>query len=260
MVVHGPKSDIAKALNELTDATDLARGRIADVARQFSVKPNTLVSARRRLLRAIQNNAADERKLLKARLLIENRGSQTRRLFSDAVESQIIQSLRDSYPHGFTYSQIKKIIRENCRDTRTKPLLLSKCFIRHFMRRNNITAVKFNMRKRNLKVDTATMYEKDVTRAISFLDKLKIAGMTHHPSLIINVDETPSYVRNDPQKMLHYIDDGKPFAWTTASEKTKVSVIGACTGDGHVLTPGIIARGKTILCERRYQQEIGDRA
>ena len=128
-----------------------------------------------------------------------------------------------------------------------------------FKHRAGISRAKFIPRKRNID-EPAETFEPDLSAAVRYIDKVEQAVQSIPIERIINVDETPSYVRNAPSHALHFIDSPLPWAWTRTQERDKVTVIAACTGDGSMLKAAIVAKGSTSRCEAAYLREIGDLA
>ena len=256
----GPKSNLAKALAEL-QATPEAYGLISKVARSHSVNRSTLNRAWIKLRDLTSGDSAENnaRLINRAARVVEPRGATTHRLLTDQEEEFVIQQLRSKHPHGFTDKILKQICIESARKLRNRPRHWSRSFFTGFKRRAGIRSAKFVARKRNIEDPEATFAE-DVEAASFYLEDVKKLAESIPIELIINVDETPSYVRNAPSKALHFIDAEGPWAWTRTQEREKVTVIAACTGEGEMLKSGVIAKGTTTRCEAEYVRQIGDLA
>jgi DDE superfamily endonuclease len=255
-----PRNNIAKALQELSTST-LYHGLIREVANDYGVSENNLSRAWAKLVRARADSDVENLpiRLARAARLVDPRGSSSNRLLTDKEEAEVVRRLKSEHPNGFT----DRVVRQTCIDVavnlRNHPHKWSPHFLRGFKRRAGISRAKFVLRKRNV-ADPAKTFELDVDAAIRFIDTVEKATQTCPIERIINVDETPSYVRNAPSHALHFIDSPLPWAWTRAQEREKVTVIAACAGDGSMLKSAVIAKGSTSRCEAAYVKEIGDLA
>jgi transposase-like protein len=255
-----PRTKIGKALRALSLTTP-RHGRITEVARSFRVCRSTLSRAFRKVAEARQASVEQEnpRLLERATRLTEPRGASSNKLLTDQEELAAIGRLRNDWPHGFTNRIIHNVCVELTRNLRSKPRKWSRCWLEAFKRRAGIISSKFRVRKR-IALDPDRTFDADVEAACFYLEDVETYAQSIPLDLIINVDETPSYVRNAPSTALHFVDTDGPWAWSRISERDKVTVIGACTGAGSMLKPGIIARGTTTRCQARYEKKIGHSA
>ena len=253
-----PRTKIAKALAELV-ATENEKRTVKSVAHKHKINEQTLYSAWRKLrdVRASGSAENSQRAMNRALRLVEPRGATTHRLLTDEQEAAVVAALRDRYPHGFTDRIIRQICVELFVSLRDHPRAWSRQFLRGFKHRNGIRTAKFVPRKRVIE-DPEQTFIADYEAACEYLDEVEQLAGSIPPHLFINVDETPSYVRNAPSHALHFIDTPYPWAWTRTEERDKVTVIGACTGEGSMLQSGIVAKGKTTRCERKYLDQIAD--
>jgi transposase-like protein len=253
-----PRSKLAKALAELVDTENHKRS-VKSVAIKHEIPPSTLYSAWKKVrdVRASNSSENDPRPMNRAMRLVEPRGATSHRLLRDDEESAVVNELRKRYPNGFTDHIITRLCIELTRNTRNHPRSFSRSFLRAFKHRNGIREAQFVPIKRIMQ-DPVSTFEADVEAACFFLDEVQDLTSTIPPHLFINVDETPSYVRNAPSHALHFIDTPYPWAWTRTSERDKVTVIGACTGEGTMLQSGIVAKGSTTQCQAKYLHQIGD--
>lgn len=256
MPLPKPRSKIAKALAFLL-SSDIQRGDIAKAARSFGVDRKTLTSAWSNLCKVRETHSltSNDRVVLRALHLTDGRGATSHRLLSDEQEEQLIRKLRAEHPNGFDDGIILATCRNSFYNLRNRPRLFSRHFLARFKHRAGIRRSKLSIHQRTLENHEAR-FEKDVTKAIEYIDKIWRLAETIPPHLFINVDECPSYVRNLPSHALHFVDAPAPWVWIRAKERDAVSVLGAVTGDGHVLNTGVIAKGTTSRCEAKYRTEL----
>jgi hypothetical protein len=249
---------MAKALAALS-STDQYHGLIRKVASEFGVTESSLGKAwaKYKKARADCDRENDPIALARASRVIEPRGSSTHRLLTDKEEAEVVRRLKTDHPNGFTDRIILQTCVQVARKLRAHPRKWSKSFLRGFKHRAGISRAKLILRKRNIE-DPDTTFEQDVEAACEYLEQVEQLTQSIPIERIINVDETPSYVRNAPSHALHFIDSPLPWAWTRTQERDKVTVIAACTGEGSMLKSAIIAKGKTTRCEREYVSQIGD--
>jgi DDE superfamily endonuclease len=249
---------MAKALAALS-STDQCHGLIREVAGEFGVSESSLSKAWTKLKQARADCERENNPIVLARAarLIEPRGSSTHRLLTDEEEANVVRRLKVQHPNGFTDRIILQTCVQVARNLRAHPRKWSKSFLTRFKHRAGISRAKFILRKRNIE-DPAATFEQDIEAACEYLEQVEQLTQSIPIERIINVDETPSYVRNAPSHALHFIDSPLPWAWTRTQERDKVTVIAACTGEGSMLKSAIIAKGKTTRCEREYVSQIGD--
>ena len=253
-----PRTKIAKALADLL-ATENERRTVKSVTHKYEINEQTLYSAWRKLrdVRASSSTENNQRAMNRALRLVEPRGATTHRLLTDQEETAVVAALRDRYPHGFTDRIIMQTCIELFKSLRDRPRAWSRRFLTSFKHRNGIREAKFVARKRVIENPEQTFLA-DYEAACEYIDEVEQLAGSIPPHLFINVDETPSYVRNAPSRALHFIDTPYPWAWTRTDERAKVTVIGACTGEGSMLKSGIVAKGKTTRREDKYLAQIGD--
>jgi DDE superfamily endonuclease len=255
-----PRSKIAKALADLS-AIQNEKPNVSAVARSRGVKPRTLHSAWKKVL-SLRGSSSDENNQLamnRAMHLVEARGASSNRLLTDKQEAAVVAALRKRFPNGFSDQTIVRLCVELFTQLRNHPRSWSRRFIHAFKHRHGIRSARFVTHPRKLE-DPKVTFDQDVLDACFFLEDTERLAATIPPHMFINVDETPAYVRNLPSHALHFIDSPYPWAWVRAKERDKVTVIGACTGDGMMLQSGIIAKGTTTRCEARYRSQIGNLA
>ena len=251
MTHHGPLNTIASTLLEMEN--HVGRVNVAEFARNSSIPRTTLGDAWRQLQRS-KANPTDENDAFASNMahhLIDKRGRYTRRALTDTEEAKVISLLRRDYPHGFNDSDIRSLCRENQLGLRSKSLVLGPKFIKAFKKRHGITRMRFTSRTRTLKQPTEA-FEEDVTKAIEYLDTFNQLVQSIHPRLIVNCDETPAYVKNAPSHANHFPGTGGPWQWIRASDRAKITVLAACSASGNMLKPTIVAKGKSVLCERNF--------
>lgn len=251
-----PRSDIAKALRFLL-SNHLERGAIAQAARDFNINRKTLTKAWAKLRKVLQTHqlVATDRVVLRALHLVDGRSKSAARLLTDEQEELVIRKLRERYPTGFTDTIIRNTCLESFYNLRSRRREFSRHFIQRFKHRANIRKSKLRVHQRTLEDFEATK-ERDITQAIKYIDKVWRLSETIPPHLFINVDECPSYVRNLPSHGLHFADQPAPYVWVRAKERDTVSVMGVLTGDGHVLNTGVIAKGTTTRCEKKFKSYL----
>lgn len=251
-----PRTKIAKALAFLL-TINIKRGDIAEAARSFNVNRKSLTSAWSNLcqVREIYPLDSNDRAVLRALHLSEARGATTRRLLTDEQEEIVIRKLRTEYPQGFTENIIVNICRQLFHSLRNHPRLFSRHFLKRFKARAGIHSSKLRVYQRT-HADLDATFEKDVDKALRYIDKVEELTKVFKPDRFINVDECPSYVRNLPTHALHFADSPAPWICVRAKERDCVSVIGAVTGDGRVLNTTVIAKGTTRRCEAMFRAEL----
>lgn len=251
MVKSGSPDKVAKALDIIENST--GRVNVSQIARDNGIAPSTLHDAHNRL-RSFEAGPHHENDQFRANIahhLIDGRGRQTNRSLNDAEERAVVADLKSIYPHGFNDDDIRHLCHLRQRGLRKKPDVLSKHFITGFKKRHSITRSKFHSRFRTLDAPSLH-FEEDVNDALEYIDQFTKLSAQIHPKLIINVDETPAYVKNTPQTANHFASSAQPWQWVRASDRLKVTVLGACAADGTMLKPSIVAKGRTELCERNY--------
>jgi hypothetical protein len=248
----GPAPKIAQALADI-QAAGPRHGVVSKVARAHGIPVRTLNNAWNKLCNARAAGALENNVRLANRVtrVVEPRGATSHRLLTDEEEALVVKRLRAQHPHGFT----DKIVLQTCidatRNLRDRPRRWSRTFLAGFKQRSGIRRAKFRPRTRKLE-DPNETFEQDVRAAIQYIDEVEQLVESIPLHLIINVDETPSYVRNAPSTALHFVDTPGPWAWTRASERDKVTVIAACTGEGAMLKSAIVAKGLTSKCETQF--------
>lgn len=251
MVKKGPRDKIAEGLAIIQQTK--GRVNVSAIARQMRVPRSTLREAHKRLIdfKSQPNNENDQFQANIATHLIDGRGRKSHRSLSDTEEQLVVHQLKELYPHGFNDSDIRRLCHSNQRGLRSKPSVLSKHFITRFKKRHSITRSRFSSRSR--KLDALSLhFEEDLNKAIEYIDKFNQLASNIHPSLIINVDETPAYVKTTPQTANHFAGNERPWQWVRASSRLKVTVLAACSAEGKMLKPTIVAKGKTKQCEIAY--------
>lgn len=256
MVYHKPRSKIAKALAFLRTTTP-KRGNIVSTADHFHIKRSTLSKAWRKVIEVSQSHSLDsnDREVLRALHLTEPRGASSHRLLSDEQELLVVNKLRSDFPQGFNNRIIKKICLDLFRESRNHPRLFSKHYLKAFRKRAGIFKSKLRIHACT-SADQSKTFDNDVEQACIYLETVENLTQSFPPNMFINVDECPSYVRNLPQFGLHFADQPPPWKFVRAKERDTVSVIGAVTGDGHVLHTAVIAKGKTTRCEKQFHSQL----
>lgn len=251
MATAGPPNKVAAALAAM-DEYD-GHVNVAEFARSFDIPYTTLSDAWRKLGEH-KSNAEDENDSFASNLAyhrIDGRGRHTNRALTDEEEAAVIVELRDQYPHGFNDADIRSLCHSVQRGLRSKPVQLSRHFITNFKHRHGITRSKFVSRSRTLDAPSLS-FEEDVQRACEYIDSFNHFASTIDPSLIINCDETPAYVKNTPSRANHFPNTGNPWQWIRASSRQKITVLAACTATGTMLKPTIVAKGRTEKCELSF--------
>jgi len=253
-----PRSKIAKALAFLL-TIDVQYGDIARVARRFVVKPRTLAKAWAIVVASRERHSitTNNRDVLRVLHLTEARGATTNRLLTDAEEAVVVNELRTRYPQGFVDANIVQICRDTFHHLRNHPRVYSRHFLHAFKKRASIRKSKVNIHQRTL-ADFSSRFEADVDSALDFVNDVWELTKTIPPHLFVNADETPAYVRNLPTHALHFTDQPRPWFWVRAKERDAVTVIGAVTGDGHVLNSGVVAKGTTTRCEAKFRAQLSN--
>jgi transposase len=250
---HGKLSRIAKALTEVREA-EPRRGLIVQVAQSNQINAKTLAKAVRkeRSITNANHGHPSQRLIDRAQRRVEPRGATSHRLFTDAQEDLICAELKVQYPRGFTSKHILKVAALLFHNTRAHHRKFSKHWLLRFKQRSGITSNRFHVRKITQELQGST-WNADIDAACEFLQQVEDLSKQYPSHLIINVDETPSYVRNAPSKMLHFVGSPPPWSWSRVSEKNKVTVIGACTAAGTMIRSAVIAKGTTNRCEKKYR-------
>lgn len=251
-----PRSKIAKALAFLL-TTNIEHGVISSVAERFQANRRTLSTAWSKLCRYRESHSitTNNRDVLRVLKLTDARGATSHRLLTDDEEAIVVNKLRLDYPQGFTDANIVEICHNSFHDLRDHPRMYSDHFLASFKRRSGIRRSKIRIHQRT-QADFNATFDEDVEKACWFIDDVWELIQTVPPQLFINVDETPSYVRNLPTHALHFVDQPRPWFWVRAKERDAVSVIGAVTGDGRVLNPTVIAKGTTTRCETKFRSQL----
>lgn len=256
MPSHGRPSRIQAALTEVRTAIP-HHGLIKQVADHHSINQKTLGKAvrRERTLLGNTNTLINDRVIERVQRRVEPRGATSNRLFTDDQEELICQHLKSEYPRGFKNKHILNFAVQLTHNTRSHPRLFSKHWLLTFKRRNGITTSRFRIRKITQQPQEDT-FQSDIDACCMYLENVESLSNRFPARLIINVDETPSYVRNAPTSMLHFVHTPPPWGYSRVSEKKKVTVIGACTASGRMLKPAVIAKGTTSRCEQKYRHLI----
>jgi transposase/transposase-like protein len=251
MVKPGPPDKIAKVLQDIQEVN--GRVNVSQLAREAGVPRETLRDARRRLLvfQDEQNQENNEFEANIAHRLIDGRGRNTNRALTDAEERAVVSDLKEIYPHGFNDDDIRHLCHLRQRGLRSKSLSLTQHFITRFKERHSITRSRFIGRTRK-KSDPLLHFEEDVEQACLYIDEFTRLSSIIHPSLIVNVDETPAYVKNTPASANHFAYSSQPWQWVRASDRLKITVLAACSADGKMLKSTIVAKGLTTLCENNF--------
>jgi hypothetical protein len=259
-IIKRPRSKIGKALHALTQSQP-RYSRLSEVAHSFGVCTSTLSRAftRSNKARRASIEQRNPRLLERAARLAEPRGATSNRLLNDQEELAVIERLRRDFARGFTNRIIRQICFEQTRQLRSKPRNWSRCWLEGFKRRAGIVSAKLRVRKRTA-LDPDRTFAADVEAACFYLEDVQTFAQSIPLDLIINVDETPSYVRNAPATALHFADTDGPWTWSRISERDKVTVVAACTGAGSMLRPSIVAKGLTTRCQAKYERLIGHSA
>lgn len=256
---RGPPDKIALALQAMEQ--HVGHVNISEFARQFDVERLKLSRAWRRL-KAFQSEPQQENDVLASNIahhLVDGRGRNTKRALTNTEELAVVKSLKEEYPHGFTDADIRHLCHQHQRGLRSKSNVLGQHFITLFKQRHAITRSRFESRTRK-KVDPLSHFDEDVQSAMEYIHQFTRLSSKIHPSLIINCDETPAYVKNTPATANHFAYEGRLWQWVRASDRLKVTVLAACTADGNMLKPTIVAKGKTVQCERSYAELAHDSA
>lgn len=251
MVKRGPPDKIAQVLQNIQNVK--GRVNVSQLAREAGVPRETLRDACRRL-REFENESDHENKAFESNIahrLIDGRGRHTNRALTDAEERAVVSDLKEIYPHGFNDEDIRHLCHMRQRGLRSKSLPLDQHFITLFKQRHSITRSRFNGRTRK-KSDPLLHFEEDVEQACLYIDEFTRLSSIIHPSRIINVDETPAYVKNTPGSANHFAGSPQPWQWVRASDRLKITVLGACSADGKMLKSTIVAKGLTSLCEKNF--------
>jgi hypothetical protein len=221
-------------------------------ARSHGIASSTLSDAWRKL-RAFQSTPAASNDELASNLAhhrVEGRGRHSNRALTDGEELLVIDSLHEQFPHGFN-SNIRSLCHAQQHESRSKPCQLSRTYITAFKHRHHITRSKFIARTRKQDDPTDT-FEADVQIACEYLESFDKFASEIAPHLIINIDETPAYVRNSPSHTNHFANSAHPWQWIRASNRLKITVLASITADGTMIKPTIVAKGMTTQCESNF--------
>lgn len=214
---------------------------------------STLRDALRRK-REFENDAEHENREFESNIahrLIDGRGRHSNRALTDEEEREVVSELKEIYPHGFNDSDIHRLCHMHQRALRSKSLPLNQHFITRFKERHSITRSYFVGRTRK-KCDPLLHFDEDVEKACLYIDEFTRLSSIIHPSLIINCDETPAYVKNTPSTASHFAGSAQPWQWVRASDRLKITVLAACSAEGKMLKSTIVAKGRTKLCEKYF--------
>ena len=205
-ITKKPRTKIGKALRALTQS-QARYGRLSEVARSFGVCTSTLSRAFTRLneARRASIEQRNPRLIERAARLTEPRGATSNRLLNDQEELAVIERLRRDLARGFTNRIIRQICFQQTRQLRSKPRNWSRCWLEGFKRRAGIVSAKLRVRKRTA-LDPDQTFAADIEAACFYLEDVQTFAQSIPLDLIINVDETPSYVRNAPATALHFAD------------------------------------------------------
>jgi transposase-like protein/transposase len=247
----GPPNKVALALAEMEACT--SRVNVAKFARLHEIPESTLRHAWKNL-RDFQSKPApsnDEFASNLAHHLVEARGRHTNRSLTDEEELRVVDQLMQQFPHGFTDRNIKRLCHLEQHESRQKSSELTRTFITAFKERRHITRSKFVARTRKLE-DPINTFQADVRAACEYLESFDDFASKLNPHLIINIDETPAYVKNTPSHANHFANSSHPWQWIRASSRLKVTVLASITAAGTMLKPTIVAKGKTKQCETNF--------
>jgi transposase-like protein len=251
MTIAGPPNQIAAALAAM-EACD-GRVNVTEFARVFSVPRETLRDAWRGLInfQSIETQQVDEFQRNLAHHRVEARGRHSNRALTDQEEALVVQQLREQYPQGFNDGDVRTLCHASQHESRFKPTQLSRSFITAFKHRHGVTRSQFRSRSRTLEAP-AESWDDDVEAACEFIEKFDHFAATISPHLIVNVDETPAYVKNAPSHANHFANSPRPWQWIRASSRQKVTVLASITAAGSTLKPTIVAKGRTQRCEINF--------
>ena len=101
MAAVGPPNNVAAALTAMEQHT--GRVNVAEFARLFNIPRSTLADAWAKL-RDFQSTRTGEEENYAINLVyhrIDGRGRNTNRSLTDAEEENVIEQLKENYPHGF---------------------------------------------------------------------------------------------------------------------------------------------------------------
>ena len=251
-----PRTKIGKALAFLL-SINVKRGDIAKAARSFNVNRKTLTDAWSKLLRIkeVYPLESNDRAILRALHIKEARGASSNRLLTDQQEELVVHKLRTEYPQGFTDHDIVQVCRSLFRESRSHPREYSYHFVQRFKVRCNIRSAKIRVYQR-VKDQSPGDFDRDLNRALRYIDKVEQLSKLYPASRFINVDESPSYVRNLPKKALHFTDRPTPWIVVNAKARDTVTVLGAVVGTGQVLRTAVVAKGTTQRCEQKFRAKL----
>jgi hypothetical protein len=251
-----PRTKIGKALAFLL-SINVKRGDIAKAARLFKVNRKTLTDDWSKLLRIkeVYPLESNDRAILRALHLKEARGASSNRLLTDQQEELVVRKLRTEYPQGFTDHDIVQVCRSLFRESRSHPREYSYHFVQRFKVRCNIRSSKIRVYQR-VKEEKVGNFDKDLNRALRYIDEVEQLGNQYPASRFINVDECPSYVRNLPTKALHFTDRPAPWIVVHAKARDCVTVLGAVAGTGNVIGTAVVAKGSTKRCEEKFRAKL----
>src|SRR5277367_2150421 len=139
MAAVGPPNNVAAALTAMEQHT--GRVNVAEFARLFNISRSTLADAWAKL-RDFQSTRAGEEENYATNLAhhrIDGRGRNTNRSLTDAEEENVIEQLKENYPHGFADEDIRRLCHSEQHELRSKPNQLGQHFITRFKRRHGIT-------------------------------------------------------------------------------------------------------------------------
>jgi hypothetical protein len=259
MNASGPLSNVAQALLEL-EATN-GKVNISKVARNHHVSRTTLRDAWHSLLK-FKNAPIPPINDLARRIAYhraDGRGRHSNRALTDDAEKHVHDDLMDQYPDGFVDFNLQSLAHLNQHELRSKPSILSRTYVKLFEHRWDVRDSHLSTRSRSKK-DRNEEDEEGFLEACHYLEEFDRLSKIIHPSLIINVDECPVYVKQAGSRVKRFTHSHPPFKHVIASSRLKVTVIGSVTASGLMLKPTIIAKGKTVSCERRFKREVGGSA
>lgn len=251
MVKRGPPDKIAQVLQNISNVK--GRVNVSQLAREAGVSRETLRDAWHRLRKCEESSNQENNEFESniAHRLIDGRGRHSNRALTDAEERAVVSDLKEFYPQGFNDQDIRHLCHMRQRALRSKSLPLDQHFITRFKDRHSITRSRFIGRTRK-KSDPLLHFEEDVEQACIYIDEFTRLSSIIDPSLIINVDETPAYVKNTPATANHFAGSAQPWQWIRASDRLKITVLAACSADGKMLKSTIVAKGITSLCEKSF--------
>ena len=231
----GNKDDLQELFDALRVHTRLPDGFLVQTAEETGIPIGTLKDWRHGFIRDPEKEMLTDGHLGRSNVLD--------RAIEHTIYDRIVQGIHAHEP--LTGLRIRKLAKEMASD-KYPDFKAGRTWFKGFLTRWHLSLRKAHLRRRTPPRD-------DVVA--EFLQKFEMALLQYSPEYIVNMDETSWHVFQGAQTRTIAPTGADEVAVNVHfDEKTCITVIAAITLSGRRLPLWFLARGKTILCEKRYRE------